>query len=398
MSVTPSSSSNKSGSRPTSTVTTSTRPIRRGRKALFRCVAVSFALLFAMVFGELALRVGGYDPTYVNPLGSFHQADPVSGHRGKPNFRGRFHREGFDVAVEHDERGFRKAEHLNPATAPNRLYVFGDSFTWGWGVGQGEVFTDRMSLQMPDWRIENFGINATGTAAQHALFTAECLPKLTAGDTVLVMFFFNDFLDNLLGSRPADVRDGQVVLLPGKSDLRPSWSRSLKQSSYLLNYLTYTSNVLKAVVAQRLREDEAEAAAQARSLAEAQNATDETSREMIVARHFLSQWKQDCAARGARLVVAYIPRYPDVDAVTPGQRQTELAYRRSFELCTKAVGVETIDLSPPLRAAAQASPQEPLSLKNDDHWTARGHQVAAEALRDRMNAAVATRPTSAASR
>ena len=175
-------------------------PCHNRRRTAFRLVALGLSTLVGLLLAEAGLRLAGYSPTYVNALGSFHEADEVTGHRGKRDFAARFKNPQFDVLIAHNSAGFRRQEYQNSTSSHNRLFVFGDSFAWGWGVDQGEVFTDQMSRQLPDWWIDNLGINDTGTVAQYELFAAECRDRLSAGDVVLVTFFANDFADNVGGA------------------------------------------------------------------------------------------------------------------------------------------------------------------------------------------------------
>ena len=69
-------------------------------------------------------------------MGSFHEADQITGHRGKRDFRARFKTPQFDTLVVHNDRGFRRQEYQNPtSSAAHSLFVFGDSFVWGWERG-----------------------------------------------------------------------------------------------------------------------------------------------------------------------------------------------------------------------------------------------------------------------
>ena len=91
------------------------------------------------------------------------------------------------------------------------LVVIGDSFTWGWGVGQGEVFTDRLQRLLPRWRVENAGISGLGTVSFHRLLQAEVGGRLRAGDAVMVTLYYNDFGDNLANPLRARVEDGRPI-------------------------------------------------------------------------------------------------------------------------------------------------------------------------------------------
>ena len=94
---------------------------------------------------------------------------PCIGWRGRKLYTARFKRPDFDVVVAHNAAGFRKQVNLEPKLdkAPHSIFVFGDSFVWGWGVGQGEVFTDEMNLLLPNYSVHNYGIDGVGTVVEY---------------------------------------------------------------------------------------------------------------------------------------------------------------------------------------------------------------------------------------
>jgi len=381
------------------------RPIERLRQAAFRLTALSLAVVVALVVCEFGLRVGGYSPTYVNAMGSFHQADEVCGHRGRPNFSARFHNPEFDVQVAHDNHGFRRQDFQRPDDNPRgRVFAFGDSFTWGWGVDQGEVYTDQLSLLLDDWRIENFGVNGAGTVAEYELFASECRDRLQAGDVVLVMFFQNDFLDNVTGSRHAELQDGEVVLLPANSYLRPSWKRTCQQKSYLFNYLSFVANRFQ--MERKLRQANAQPnvsglAGAAQSAAGIRTAASPEAKmlkskepgsfvgseaQIAVTRYFLSKWKQDCEDRGARLIIAYIPGMVELGEY-PGVRvaSNEQDFRAAFFDSAESLEIETLDLLPGMLSAKRKRDLGPLAFARDTHWNSTGHHVVAEIIAQRLD-------------
>ena len=158
-------------------------------------LAILLSLLATAVVGEGMLRLAGYSPANVNPLKSFHEFDPVLGWRGRKLYTARFKRPDFDVVIALDAAGFRQQLNLDPNSnsAPHRVFVFGDPFVWGWGVGQGEAFTDKMNLLLPDYSVHNYGIDGIGTVVEHELFSTEVKPLVRLGDVVIVMFCNNDF-------------------------------------------------------------------------------------------------------------------------------------------------------------------------------------------------------------
>ena len=155
----------------------------------FRWVAVLLAIFVALLIGEIALRITGYVPRYAGGFKSFHIPDPEFGFRGKPNFEARFSKVEFDVWVKHNASGFRVHENQPSSSAKTDLYVLGDSFTWGHGVDQGEVFTDLLQKRFPVIHVHNHGRSGTGTVIHYHIFNEHVKPKLKEGDWVMVAFF-----------------------------------------------------------------------------------------------------------------------------------------------------------------------------------------------------------------
>ena len=390
--------------------------------------ALRLALLFAslslgLLAAEGGLRLAGYSPAYVNAMGSFHEANPVTGHRGKRNFRARFKTPQFDILIAHNKEGFRRQEFQNNSSAAARkVYVFGDSFVWGWGVEQGEVFTDQMSRLLPEWRVNNLGINGTGTVAQYELFHTECQDQLQPGDVVLLTFFGNDFADNVEGSRFAKVIDGEVVVQPVAENLRHGWKGALQESSYLFNYLSYVINrwqlerrinrahqhaMALAAEAEALKRNttrqsvdaasssiaavpDAAAGSRPNDLPPAHAAIEtpldgDAQAQLTVTRQKLQRWKQDCADKKVRFVVAYVPGTGELgEGRDELSARKERAFREAFMACTDSLGIEVIDLLPGMLAGKRDSNAERVIIPQDGHWNAAGHRIVAGIIASRL--------------
>jgi lysophospholipase L1-like esterase len=425
-----------------------TRQSNRLRALGLRLATLGLSIALALLACELGLRAAGYSPTYINAMGSFHQADDVCGHRGLPNLEARFASTEFDVRVVHDEVGFRRLENPEPAERDaRRVHIFGDSFAWGWGVDQGESFPDQLQLRLPDHKVEGLGVNGVGTVAEHELFASECRDRLQPGDVVLLTFCQNDFSDNVNGSRHAEVRDGQVVLMPANSHLRPNWKRTCQQSSHLFNYLSFVINRFQ--LERRLRRDNQVTSVSAlASAAKAQAAppqsdvkasanvqqvvhVDEVATtatpiaaspvapappvagpqvaapsaptpsggmgdQVIVTRYFLEKWQRECKDRGARFIVAFIPGMGELTespfASVESLKSNEAAFRDAFFSCAHSLDIETLDLLPGMLAAKQDSQLGLLAFPRDTHWTATGHRVVADIIAERLTEPRAAAP------
>lgn len=346
----------------------------RWRSIGFAVIVFSLSTLASCAVAEILLRVGGYTRAYVNPLSAFHQVDPVLGHRGKPNFRARFKRPRFDVRVVHDDQGFRAHENASLASAgAPTVHVLGDSFVWGWGVSQGQVMTDQLALQLPGWHVQNRGINATGTVVAHALFESSIADRLRPGDWVVLMFFNNDFADNVSGRLRAEVHDGDVVTIGPDRPFGDVFEDFLKDHSRLFNLVAFG---YESVGLWRKRDRGVEHAKELVRLGD-----DEP--QMRVTREFLSRIAEGCKTRGARFVVAYIPGQAELGEMrgaTPSRLENEALFRAAFERCARDAGVDTIDLLEGFREAKATAADERLTLPEDEHWSPAGHRLAARIL------------------
>ena len=167
-------------------------------------MGVVMGVLLAGLGTEVTLRVTDAVPEVESPLSGSHQSDAYLGWSGKPNLRLRFRRPEFDALVEHDAEGWRQPKPPRPAVPTSRILVLGDSFTWGWGVSQGQVFTDLLQAALPATvAVYNRSVPGFGTAQEYLLLERELAARVY--DAVVLMFYMNDLSDNISsrqGRRP----------------------------------------------------------------------------------------------------------------------------------------------------------------------------------------------------
>jgi hypothetical protein len=94
-------------------------------------------VVVALLVIEIALRI-------VAPGENVPQReyDPELGWRGRPNLDCVLNEGHFAISISQNSRGFRDAERsVEKAPGITRILCLGDSFTWGWGVEQDEIYT-----------------------------------------------------------------------------------------------------------------------------------------------------------------------------------------------------------------------------------------------------------------
>jgi len=337
-----------------------------------RLALILLGVLLAFLGLELVLRVSDVVPEVGSPLYSFHQNDPDLGWMGKPNVRLRYHRPEFDTLVQHDAGGWRQPQPARPQDAARRILVLGDSFTWGWGVSQGEVFTDRLQARLPATvAVYNRGVIGFGNAQEYLLLERE----LAAGryDVVVLMFFINDLADNIDGKdghRPYfELVDGRLL-----ARNQPALARTspvevfLKDHSQAYLFIETELGLLKRRFAGEADDE--------RRYKEAPAVDFRDLPGYAVTARLLSEMNRAARQHGAQFVIVYVPQRSEfeLDAPYPFVRSVhalidDVAAREKIPL---------IDLSPAFREQAKAG--NVLVYPVDAHWTPAGHQLAADSL------------------
>lgn len=124
----------------------------------------------------------------------FFEYDRRMGWKNKPLSEGPFTSPGAKIHVRINERGLRDRDYSYEKPAGVfRILVLGDSFTWGYGVEQTDIFTEKLEAQFGG-RVEviNAGVSGYGTDQELIFLAREGLRYRP--DLILVALSQNDFL------------------------------------------------------------------------------------------------------------------------------------------------------------------------------------------------------------
>ena len=160
----------------------------------------SVAVAFGVV--EVGARAAGLRPyrpaewnIRVEPGGRYQVAHPTLGYAPRP---GRFtihFGDGHTWRATHLADGTRITRPLETypsAAALPQIWIFGCSFTHGWGLDDEETFAWRLQQLLPDHEVKNFGVGGYGTL-QSLLQLREALGRGPApGVAVLAYGDFHD--------------------------------------------------------------------------------------------------------------------------------------------------------------------------------------------------------------
>jgi lysophospholipase L1-like esterase len=137
-------------------------------------------------------------------------------------------------SFRHNRRGFRDREPRSIKTKPRILFL-GDSFVWGYDVGQNERFTERLQNRLPHWEVINMGVSGYSTDQELILLQREY--DFYQPDIIVLICCRNDRRDNAANSaygyfKPYFIKQGGRLTIQGVP-VPKSYLYSLKDNNWL---------------------------------------------------------------------------------------------------------------------------------------------------------------------
>ncbi len=294
--------------------------------------------------------------------------------------------------------GFRSREFApRPPDGVRRVLFFGDSFTEGVGVSDGQRFSDLLEELVPDTEVLNFGVRATGTD-QQLLFFRENAPELHY-DLVIVGLYTGDVLRNHSKYGVLTTADGASYEKPyfrteggeltlhnvpvpkaasdygdlDRGERQLVYNRGLKYRARTLvrDYAPWAKTVLQRITryqpAPYLRSADDPA--------------------WVLTRAIVDQWAKEA---DAPLMVLAIPPYQYVEGTANAAPYTD----RFGELGAMP-DVRVHDPLGDLQGVAKAQGAASIRIPGDAHYNAAGHRVIAESMAPAVAEMLETVPTQA---
>lgn len=363
-----------------------------------RGVNIALSILVSLLIGVAVLE-GGLRLIGLGPPHNISRFDEHTGWAKQADAVQRKHTGEFDIEIRTNAFGLRDDPMETRAKAPNafRAVALGDSFTLGWSVDRPDLFVDILERW---WRAEdrradviNGGNEGWSTDQQVAWFLSEGLQYQP--DLVLVFAYENDLFWCAETQYPPNIDkprfepDGTLEARTLVDHAGETWTDEWALSRLLLGPRPAKgrfsfqpegarrpiSKEWGAVMREQpdfMREAEARTLGALRALARA------------------------CGEIGARAVVVPIPSHSFVDEAYRAKHSQRALQGLSleawspevpvetFQRLAKEAGIDAIDVRPALLAAAQAG--EKLYFQRDWHFTPRGNEVFAAALKTEIDA------------
>ena len=372
-------------------------------------VSITIALLIC----EGSVRIFGLGGTSLT-RGMLHQYDPDAGWRCYPNLDTRYILpESFNVRVRCNSQGLRDSEkRFAKPPGIRRIVVLGDSFMWGYGVENEEMFSAVLQDLISGSETVNFGVNGYSTVQELVRLEIEGLRY--EPDVTVLVFVWNDLEDNFddkHGGRPVAVLEEDNSLRIANRPVRRHWKSPLKQwfrhHSHLFRFGEYNIELLKLKFRDNQRADLSIPEITAPGVAFAAENDKKTARMKFsmtdiyappgpeidfawkAIEVLLGRIKQLTTKEGGRLVVVYAASLEAVDRGIFvklirkfGQDPDSMAFNwdrpsnRLGEVCA-ALDIPYVNLNPVFR---QQFKKTELFLKKNPHWSMAGHRLAAQTV------------------
>jgi lysophospholipase L1-like esterase len=315
----------------------------------------------------------------------FTRYDPELGWAPRPLVSGIHRDDGFSVFVSQNAWGLRAAADVGPVrriAGRRRVLVLGDSYVWGYGVSQHELFTDP-AVVGNSIDLVNFGVSGYGTD-QELLFYRRLGTRFDVDEVALVFTPYNDVENNLEPEQYGYLKpyftlaaDGGLTL--HREHLHESRAddaaEALLADSRALNLLIGGSLRVRNVLLRDFEEPLGAAEARDRVLGPG-DVTARDRRGLALTMALIRTLHDEVRARGAAFSVVFVPYKPHIIAGAPENHPF-------VPLLASALSVARIPYYEPYGLFLAAS-RNGLALFNalDNHFSAAGHRLFARVFAD----------------
>lgn len=345
--------------------------------------------VIALFFCEILLRVIGYEVVTFYPLSGFHNFHAELGWSQIPNHKAKFQSKDFKITVETNSLGFRDQEHqVKKKGKIKRVLVIGDSFAWGWGVEQNDIFSKVAEREIDKTEFINLGTNGYGTDQEYILlknYGVKLSPDLT-----VIAFFHNDIYDNYLerDDKPKFIlKDGALILnrAPKPFTMGRRIKTFFNKHSLLFYFVDYRLALLKKLD----KKEEKKTTFEEYFYRDLSKRMEEAFNLTLALLSKINEITKN------RLLIMYIPSRLQVEKNTfrnaligskLDQTKIDLGLpNRRLKKYSVAHGVPFLDLTQYFKNEYEKN-NVPLYFKSkaDGHWTKEGHKLAGIKLKEKV--------------
>lgn len=291
-----------------------------------------------------------------------------------PNFRRRFAQSEFDIAIRTNSQGLRDREYpLEKPANTFRILVLGDSFTFGYGVEAEETYAKVLEKLLNrgstlKYEVLNGGVIGYGTF--HELRFLRESGLALHPDLVVIGFVAGTDMGGPTGSdlfSNLHYKEGveAVPAPPSPEDRVKAW---LERHSHLYHFVRVRYWAMRATQPNKGTSIDA-------NTTYANLYADDLERAWFITRELFREIRDLTASKSIRTCVVFIPIYSNI--ITKEQ-----AVSNALLAVGSEVDLPICNLLPILLQHMQSGNRLYFLKDPGNHWNARGHRVAAEAIYD----------------
>jgi hypothetical protein len=277
------------------------------------------------------------------------------------------------VLVHQNQFGLRAPDdiQIKNTSGRKRVLVLGDSYVWGFGATQEELFTARQVYGTDDELI-NGGVSGYGTDQEYLFYLREG-QKFEVDEVVLAFTLYNDVSNNLSSKqysylKPYFTLNGSQLVLHNdhvRDSVVKRFGRALRRKSRVYDLCNDGVHALIKKLKRNHPDSETDLVV---------SDTDRKGIELTLA--ILKKLKEAVEARHAKLLVVFIPYKPRVEQHLPGNHPFAPLLAEGL---TK-IGISYREPYPEFLKSAIAG-VNPFKLA-DTHFNAAGHALFAKFVTD----------------
>ncbi len=381
------------------------------RKKLKNLALMMISVLVVLLVCELIMRIFyGIPSSEMNHFSlsksKYYQRDDEIKFVPRKNIRGVHNKKGsFSSTFQTNSRGLRDKEYkLDKTEGIKRIVVLGDSFTWGYGVNNNEIYTERLESILPNTEVINLGVTAYQLRQEITYFKREGIKYHP--DIVIVGFCLNDIWHPSIINKDIDSNaNAGKEMISRQSNTKDS---SFKLRKYLKEHIIQKS-ALCIFIIDRMNTNKSLIKILAYmgikqpligfvkldinltpALREYPNSLVES---WETTKSELRQLKRLTADLGIRLIIAVIPTVQSIQDQTFKHTiafsifdTMDFDLDKPYRLLKEFAADENIEIVIPVRVFQQMHKEgRKLYLKRDMHFNAAGHDLFASAIAEYLN-------------
>lgn len=348
---------------------------------LLKFTALTASSIVGLLICELGLRflLPGYNPKVGAERGYFCEFDQELGWAPLRNITGKHDDDGFTVEVYQNRFGLRGGDEMTHERkqAQRRILVVGDSYIWGYGVHQNEMFSSPEAHKDKNVELIPFGVSGYGTDQEYLFYKREGV-KFDVDEVVLAVTIYNDIANNSEKkqygyNKPYFTLKDQKLQLHAEHiketrRLKGWWERA-RAKCYTLNLADSFTRNLK----NKLTGNQEEIVPEARRMDTHQISSAEMDSIKLTGK-IIKAFSDEVTGKGAKFSVIIIPFRPHVELGL----KTDHPYAEVLKQELAESGIACIDSYAQFIEAKSRGAK--LFNGLDNHFSAEGHKLFASQI------------------